>query len=234
MNHHHFEAIQFIQKLAYLLQKQDFDEVEVSVHPPFTDLRSLQTLIDADQLRFKLGAQNCHSDDKGAFTGEISPVFLAKLGVQYVIVGHSERRQDHGETDAMVKGKAESALSAGLVASPTVSALSIQAIDGYSWPQGYIAINGASLTVAEADRRARWFEVWLIPETLERTNLSDAVAGRPVNVEVDIVAKYVREFQPDWERCWIAELDGEGEVVAGIAVARYGENALTVIDGLKR
>ena len=75
MNHNHFEAIQFIQKLAYLLQKQDFDEVEVSVHPPFTDLRSLQTLIDADQLRFKLGAQNCHSDDKGAFTGEVSPLF---------------------------------------------------------------------------------------------------------------------------------------------------------------
>lgn len=115
MNHNHFEAIQFIQKLAYLLQKQDFDEVEVSVHAPFTDLRSLQTLIDADQLRFKLGAQNCHSDDKGAYTGEVSPVFLAKLGVRYVIVGHSERRELFGETDEFIAQKVAAVLKHGMI-----------------------------------------------------------------------------------------------------------------------
>lgn len=115
MNHNHFESIQFIQKLAYLLQKQDFDEVEVSVHAPFTDLRSLQTLIDADQLRFKLGAQNCHSDDKGAYTGEVSPVFLAKLGVRYVIVGHSERRELFSETDEFVAQKIAGVLKHGMI-----------------------------------------------------------------------------------------------------------------------
>lgn len=114
MNVNHFEAIQMVQKLAYLLQKEDYDSVEVSIHPPFTDLRSVQTLIDADGIRMKLGAQNLHSEDKGAFTGEVSPVFLAKLGVQYVIVGHSERRTHFGESDEFVARKVAAAFKHGL------------------------------------------------------------------------------------------------------------------------
>jgi triosephosphate isomerase len=105
MNHNHFEAIQTVQKLAYLVPKEVFDCVDVSVHPPFTDLRSIQTLIEADELRFALGAQHCHWEDRGAFTGEVSPAFLAKLNVQYVIAGHSERRELFGETDEMVRSK---------------------------------------------------------------------------------------------------------------------------------
>ena len=105
MNHNHFEAIQFVQKLAYLLSKEDFAECDVSVHPPFTDIRSVQTLIDADELRVALGAQHCHWEDKGAFTGEVSPLFLSKLNVQYVICGHSERREIFGETDDNVARK---------------------------------------------------------------------------------------------------------------------------------
>ncbi len=105
MNNNHFEAIQCVQKLAYLVTKDDLEHVDVSIHPPFTDIRSVQTVIDADKLLFAVGAQSCHWEDKGAFTGEVSPLFLAKLNVQYVIVGHSERRQLFGETDEDVAKK---------------------------------------------------------------------------------------------------------------------------------
>ena len=110
MNLNHFEAIQFLQKLAYLIGKDDFETVDVSVHPPFTDIRSVQTLIEADDLKFLLGAQHCHSEDKGAFTGEISPQFLSKLTVKYIICGHSERREIFGETDEMIHAKVVSIL----------------------------------------------------------------------------------------------------------------------------
>jgi triosephosphate isomerase len=105
MNQNHFEAIQCVQKLAYLVTKDDLEHVDVSIHPPFTDIRSVQTVIDMDKLLFAVGAQNCHWEDKGAFTGEVSPLFLAKLNVQYVIAGHSERRQLFGETDHDVARK---------------------------------------------------------------------------------------------------------------------------------
>jgi triosephosphate isomerase (TIM) len=105
MNLNHFEAIQLVQKLSYLLDKDDYRKVDVSLHPPFTDIRSIQTLLAADKIPMALGAQNCYWDDSGAFTGEVSPAFLAKLDVQYVICGHSERRELFGETDEMVNKK---------------------------------------------------------------------------------------------------------------------------------
>ena len=105
MHHNHFEAIQCLQKLVYLLTKEDYASCDVSVHPPFTDIRSVQTLIDADELKVSLGAQHCHWEDKGAFTGEVSAVFLGKLNVEYVICGHSERRELFGETDEDVARK---------------------------------------------------------------------------------------------------------------------------------
>lgn len=114
MHQNHFEAIQCLQKLSYLVGKDDFEVVDVSVHPPFTDLRSVQTLLEADDIGIALGAQHCHWEDKGAFTGEVAPGFLAKLSVQYVIVGHSERRELFGETDEMVAKKVAAVQTHGM------------------------------------------------------------------------------------------------------------------------
>jgi triosephosphate isomerase len=114
MHHNHLEAIQVVQKLSYRLTSEDYDRADVSVHPPFTGLRALQTLLDADRIPIALGAQNCHWEEKGAFTGEISPAFLAKLDVSYVIAGHSERRELFGETDEMVNKKVKAVLAAGM------------------------------------------------------------------------------------------------------------------------
>jgi triosephosphate isomerase len=96
MNHNHLEALATVQKLSYALSGHAFDQVEVSVHPPFTDIRTVQTAVESDRMKFAVGAQNCFYEDAGAFTGEVSPGFLAKLNVKYVIVGHSERREIFG------------------------------------------------------------------------------------------------------------------------------------------
>jgi triosephosphate isomerase len=114
MNHNHFDAIQFVQKLSYLLTKDDYSNAEVTIHPPFTDIRSVQTLIDVDEVRLGLGAQHCHWEDKGAFTGEVSALFLSKLNVRYVICGHSERRELFGQTDDEVNRLIVSIVKAGM------------------------------------------------------------------------------------------------------------------------
>jgi triosephosphate isomerase len=116
MNLDHLQAIAVVQKLAWSLKDagHDHDAVEVAVFPPFTDLRSIQTLIDADKLGITLGAQDVSEHEAGAYTGEISASFLAKLECRYVIVGHSERRARHGETDEIVARKAVIAHEHGL------------------------------------------------------------------------------------------------------------------------
>jgi triosephosphate isomerase len=114
MHLNHFEALQTVQKLHYALTKADFDAVDVTVHPPFTDLRTVQTAMDSDHMSIGLGAQHCHWEEKGAFTGEVAPVMLAKLQVRYVIAGHSERRQLFGETDEMVNRKVRAILATGM------------------------------------------------------------------------------------------------------------------------
>jgi len=115
MNLHHLEAIALVQKLAFSLTPQDHDRVEVVVLPPFVDLRSVQTLVDGDQLRLRYGAQDLSPHDSGAWTGDVSGSMLARLGCSYVLVGHSERRRHHHETDEVVRAKAAAAVRHGLV-----------------------------------------------------------------------------------------------------------------------
>jgi triosephosphate isomerase len=116
MNLNHQEAVVLVQKLAWTLadKKHDYAKCEVVVVPPYTDLRSVQTLVDGDRLLIRYGAQDVSRHDGGAYTGEISAGMLAKLGCTYVVVGHSERREYHGESDELVSAKARQARAAGM------------------------------------------------------------------------------------------------------------------------
>lgn len=116
MNLDHFEATVLVQKLTYELNTEDYDAVDVSIHPPFTDIRTVQTyfLAEKDPPPIAIGAQSCHWEPSGAFTGEVSPVMLAKLDVAYVIAGHSERRELFGETDEVVNTKVRAIVKHGM------------------------------------------------------------------------------------------------------------------------
>ena len=116
MNLNHQEAVVLVQKLSWTLndKKHDYSKAEVVVLPPFTDIRSVQTLVDGDQLSIGYGAQDVSAHESGAYTGEISAGMLAKLGCSYACVGHSERREYHAESDELVNAKAQSALGAGM------------------------------------------------------------------------------------------------------------------------
>ncbi|MCW2573242.1 MAG: triose-phosphate isomerase [Frankiales bacterium] len=115
MNLHHLEAIALVQKLSFTLSDADYERTEVAVLPPFTDLRSVQTMVDGDKLQLVYGAQDLSPYDSGAYTGDVSGVMLAKLGCTYVVVGHSERRQYHHETDEVVNAKVQAAARNALV-----------------------------------------------------------------------------------------------------------------------
>jgi triosephosphate isomerase (TIM) len=165
MNLNHFEAIAHVQKLAFSLADKDYAAVEVAVLPPFTDLRSVQTLVDGDKLKIKYGAQDVSQYASGAYTGDISAAMLAKLGCSYVVVGHSERRQYHAETDELVAAKAKAALGSGVVPIVCVGErLEIRKADGHI-EHCVAQIDGslAGLTAQQVEKLVIAYEpVWAI------------------------------------------------------------------------
>src|SRR5258706_15128420 len=111
MNLNHYEANKLVQQLAHSLTEKELTEVEVVVLPPFTDIRSVQTAVDGDKWLIEYGAQDISAHSNGAYTGEISGAMLARLGCSYAVVGHSERRASHNETDELVNAKVKAALA---------------------------------------------------------------------------------------------------------------------------
>ncbi|MEO6827771.1 MAG: triose-phosphate isomerase [Microbacteriaceae bacterium] len=190
MNLDHLQAIAFVQKLAWTLKeaRHDVGAVEVAVFPPFTDIRSVQTLVSADRLPITFGAQDVSAHASGAFTGEISAAFLAKLECRYVIVGHSERRTMHGESDQQVAEKAAAALSHGVIPVVCVGESAVDR-DEHGPSAVPMAQLRASLSgiAADAEIVVAYEPIWAIgsgqPATPEQAE-EVAVALRGVLVEV--------------------------------------------------
>lgn len=177
MNLNHLEAIALVQKLSYRLEKDVFDDCDVVVCPPFTSLRSVQTTIDSDKMQICLGAQNVNENDKGAFTGEVSASMLAKLNVEYVLVGHSERRMYCSETDEQVAAKVKSLrkfeLTPVLCVGETIEQR--EAGDSNSIVEDQVLKGLASITKADIENCIVAYEpVWAIgagqPASLDQTN----------------------------------------------------------------
>ncbi|MFD0690557.1 triose-phosphate isomerase [Actinomadura fibrosa] len=165
MNKNHLDAILLVQKMAFALKDADYDAVDVAVIPPFTAIRSVQTVIEADRYRIQHGAQDVSPHASGAYTGEIAASMLAKLGCSYAIVGHSERRQYHGEDDALVNAKAKAALGADITPILCVGeGLEVRQAGGHV-PHVLVQVDGglAKLTAEQVRRTVIAYEpVWAI------------------------------------------------------------------------
>ena len=165
MNLDHLQAVAFVQKLDWTLKdaKHESGSVEVAIFPPFTDLRSVQTLLDADRIGFSLGAQDLSSHDSGAYTGEVSGTFLSKLKCGYVIIGHSERREYHAESDEVVAAKTQAALRHGLVPVICVgeTADDLETFGASAVPVGQLEL-ALENVAADADIVVAYEPVWAI------------------------------------------------------------------------
>ncbi len=244
MNFTHFEALAFVQKLAFTLTDKDFDAVDVAVLPPFTSLRSVQTLIEGDKLRIGYGAQDVSAHDDGAYTGEVSGRMLAKLGCNYVLAGHSERRQYHGEDDALVGAKAAAVLRHGMTPVLCVGeTLEVrQAGDHVSHTLAQLDGALAGLPAGQAGQLLVAYEpVWAIgtgevatPDDAQE--MCGAIRGRISAGHTDAVAAGVRilyggSVKPDNMAAIMAQPDIDGALVGGasldvgdfVRICRYRE-----------
>src|SRR4029077_13459489 len=191
MHKTHLEAIQAVQKLSYLLDKDDAKAVEVVVCPAFTALRAVETLLEADKLPYRLGAQNVYFEDKGAFTGEVSPPMLQALKVDYVIVGHSERRQLFGEDDLTVNKKVKAVLAHGMrpivCVGETLEEREADGTESKVTQQIRRAFDGVDVTGAK-DAVVAYEPIWAIGTG---RNAEPADAGRVVEmIRATLAAKY--------------------------------------------
>ena len=245
MNNNHLEAIALVQKLSFALKDKDYDNAEVVVVPPFTDLRSVQTLVDGDRLSIKFGAQDVSAQDKGAYTGEISGAMLAKLECSYVLVGHSERREYHAEDDALVNAKVKAAFKNDIVPILCVGEGLEVRKDGQQVEHVLAQLDGA-LKEISAEQAARivvaYEPVWAIgtgevatPEDAQevcaaiRARLSELYSG-----EVAEAARllYGGSVKGDNMAGIMAQDDVDGALVGGASlkaeefakVIRFGEN----------
>jgi triosephosphate isomerase (TIM) len=165
MNLNHLEAIALVQKLAFLLPEKYFAKLEVAVLPPFTAIRSVQTLVDGEKLLIRYGAQDLSPHDSGPYTGDVSGPMLTKLGCTYVVVGHSERREHHGEDDVLVNAKVRAALANGLTPIMCVGeGIEIREAGGHvEHCTGQLDADLAGLTVEQVRRVVLAYEpVWAI------------------------------------------------------------------------
>jgi triosephosphate isomerase (TIM) len=243
MNLNHLEAIAFVQKLAYTFTDKDFDAVEVAVLPPFTDIRSVQTMVDGDRLRIGYGAQDLSPHDSGAYTGDIAGPMLAKLGCSYVVVGHSERREHHAESDEVVNAKVQAAFRNGIVPILCVGERLEVRRDGRQVEHTTAQLRAALAGVAADKARTlvvAYEPVWAIgtgevatPEDAQevcaalRSTLGELYAG---NLADDVRILYGGSVKPDNVGGIMEQPDVDGALVGGAslsvddftAIVRYG------------
>jgi triosephosphate isomerase len=231
MHKTHLEAIQFVQQLSYLLEKEDSERVEVVIAPAFTAIRSVQTLMESDRLDYGLAAQNVYFEEKGAFTGEVSAGMLAALKVAYVIVGHSERRQLFGETDATVARKVKAVFGEGMTPVVCVGE-TLEERDGGRTKEkvlGQIKAGLAGLTPDQAAKAVVAYEpIWAIGTGRNATAEDAGAVIRDVRAQVasmfgDDAAQRTRiqyggSVKPGNIREFMAHPDVDGALVGGASL----------------
>ncbi|MDX1509963.1 MAG: triose-phosphate isomerase [Nitriliruptorales bacterium] len=231
MHKDHLEAIQLVQKLAYHLDERDWDGQDVVVCPPAVALRSIQTLIASEHLPLQLGAQNCHWEDAGAFTGEVAPGMLARLDVTWVICGHSERRALFGETNEIVNAKVKAVLRHGMRPILCVGEVldERQAGEAESVVSGQLRASLAGVTIPSSDQLVIAYEpVWAIGtgKTATATDAQDmcAFVRRELAVLFDdetaagIRVQYGGSVKPGNIRELMSQPDIDGALVGGASL----------------